>query len=98
MYEGSGTINKTLFLVGKGVTYDTGGADIKAGGIMASMSRQETVSYLLLLFQISYRDKCGAAAVAGFFKTVADLRPVAIKVVGYMAMVRNSVGAGQLLR
>ncbi|XP_065828017.1 putative aminopeptidase W07G4.4 [Oscarella lobularis] len=77
VYEGSGTINKTLFLVGKGVTYDTGGADIKAGGIMASMSR----------------DKCGAAAVAGFFKTVADLRPVAIKVVGYMAMVRNSVGA-----
>jgi len=31
--------------VGKGVTYDTGGADIKAGGIMAGMSR----------------DKCGAA-------------------------------------
>lgn len=29
-----------------------GGADIKAGGIMAGMSR----------------DKCGAAAVAGFFK------------------------------
>lgn len=30
---------KTLMLVGKGVTYDTGGADIKAGGIMAGMSR-----------------------------------------------------------
>ena len=35
--------------VGKGITYDTGGADIKAGGIMAGMSR----------------DKCGAADVAG---------------------------------
>ena len=43
---------KTLLLVGKGVTYDTGGADIKAGGVMAGMSR----------------DKCGAAAVAGFMQ------------------------------
>lgn len=43
---------KTLMLVGKGVTYDTGGADIKAGGIMAGMSR----------------DKCGAAVVTGFMK------------------------------
>ncbi|XP_060806931.1 putative aminopeptidase W07G4.4 isoform X1 [Amyelois transitella] len=44
--------SETLMLVGKGVTYDTGGCDIKAGGAMAGMSR----------------DKCGAAAVAGFFK------------------------------
>ncbi len=27
-----GKVEKTLILVGKGVTYDTGGADIKAGG------------------------------------------------------------------
>lgn len=33
---------------------------IKAGGIMAGMSR----------------DKCGAAAVAGFFQVLASLRPV----------------------
>lgn len=43
---------ETLLLVGKGVTYDTGGLDIKVGGAMQSMSR----------------DKCGAAAVAGFLK------------------------------
>lgn len=36
----------------QGVTYDTGGCDIKAGGVMAGMSR----------------DKCGAANVAGFLK------------------------------
>lgn len=48
----SGQVDKTFFLVGKGVTYDTGGADIKAGGNMAGMSR----------------DKCGAAAVAGFMQ------------------------------
>lgn len=38
----------------QGITYDTGGADIKAGGIMAGM----------------HRDKCGSAAVAGFFQVL----------------------------
>lgn len=37
--EDASKIKNTLFLVGKGVTYDTGGADIKAGGVMAGMSR-----------------------------------------------------------
>jgi leucyl aminopeptidase len=32
---------KTLMLVGKGVTYDTGGADVKAGGIMAGKQCQK---------------------------------------------------------
>lgn len=41
-----------LLPVSQGITYDTGGADIKAGGHMAGM----------------HRDKCGAAAVAGFFQ------------------------------
>uniref|UniRef100_A0AAG5CNM1 Cytosol aminopeptidase domain-containing protein n=1 Tax=Anopheles atroparvus TaxID=41427 RepID=A0AAG5CNM1_ANOAO len=67
---------KTVVLVGKGVTYDTGGADIKAGGIMAGMSR----------------DKCGAAAVAGYMKVVEQRRPDDVHVVGVMCMVRNSVG------
>lgn len=46
------SVLETLLLVGKGVTYDTGGADIKYGGKMAGMSR----------------DKCGAAASAGFMQ------------------------------
>lgn len=76
-YEPEGPVDQTVMMVGKGVTYDTGGADIKAGGIMAGMSR----------------DKCGSAVVAGFMKTVALLKPKGLKVVGAMAMVRNSVGA-----
>ena len=40
-YEPSGKVEKTLMLVGKGITYDTGGADIKAGGVMAGMSRDK---------------------------------------------------------
>ncbi|KAL7023436.1 hypothetical protein ACKWTF_012610 [Chironomus riparius] len=67
---------KTLMLVGKGVTYDTGGADIKAGGIMAGMSR----------------DKCGAAAIAGFMKTVELKKPEDVHVIAALCMVRNSVG------
>lgn len=38
-YEPEGPVDQTVMMVGKGVTYDTGGADIKAGGIMAGMSR-----------------------------------------------------------
>merc|ERR1712112_193980 len=76
-YEPEGKVEKTLYMVGKGIPYDTGGADIKAGGIMAGMSR----------------DKCGAAAAAGVMATVSKLAPKGVKVVAALAMVRNSVGA-----
>lgn len=66
-----------IYLVGKGVTYDTGGADIKAGGVMAGM----------------HRDKCGAAAVAGYFKFLDIAQPDNIRVTGALCMVRNSVGS-----
>ncbi|KAI9094669.1 hypothetical protein DFS34DRAFT_651911 [Phlyctochytrium arcticum] len=70
-------VKENIFLVGKGVTYDTGGLDIKAGGIMRGMSR----------------DKCGATACAGFLKTVAALKPKHINVVAELGFVRNSCGA-----
>merc|ERR1740129_2175523 len=76
-YEPEGTVKKTVYLVGKGITYDTGGADIKAGGVMAGMSR----------------DKCGAAAAAGLMASIAAMQPQGVKVVAALAMVRNSVGA-----
>ncbi|KAG7190674.1 hypothetical protein KM043_006752 [Ampulex compressa] len=67
---------ETIMLVGKGVTYDTGGADIKCQGIMSGMSR----------------DKCGAAACAGFMQVVNLLQPPTVKVVVALCVVRNSVG------
>merc|ERR1719414_828632 len=76
-YNGEGPIDQTLLLVGKGITYDTGGADIKYGGSMAGM----------------HRDKCGAAFVAGFFKVLSLWQPRRLRVVGAMCMVRNSVGS-----
>merc|ERR1711981_147200 len=39
------------------------------------------------------RDKCGAADVAGVIKVASILRPKNVKIIGAMAMVRNSVGS-----
>lgn len=69
-------VNETIMLVGKGVTYDTGGANIKTGDFMTGMSR----------------DKSGAAAVAGFVKACSLLKPVHLKVVGVLCLCRNSIG------
>ncbi|MBT1451104.1 leucyl aminopeptidase family protein [Glaciecola sp. XM2] len=76
-YDSEDEIQQTLFLAGKGITFDTGGADLKVNGHMAGMSR----------------DKGGAAAVAGFMKTLSMLKPKGLKVVATLALVRNSVGA-----
>ncbi|XP_050678922.1 putative aminopeptidase W07G4.4 [Leptidea sinapis] len=69
-------VTETLLLVGKGVTYDTGGADVKISGRMAGMSR----------------DKSGAAAVAGFMKACSILKPPHLKVTGVLCLCRNSIG------
>ncbi|WP_371195414.1 leucyl aminopeptidase family protein [Glaciecola sp. SC05] len=76
-YQGAGPIQQTLYLAGKGITFDTGGADLKVNGHMAGMSR----------------DKGGAAAVAGIMRVLALLKPAGIRVVASIAAVRNSIGA-----
>ncbi|MGZ9897432.1 M17 family metallopeptidase [Shewanella gaetbuli] len=76
-YTGEGEITRTLLFAGKGVVYDTGGADIKIAGGMAGMSR----------------DKGGAAAVAGLMKTLSLLKPKGIKVIAQLGLVRNSIGS-----
>lgn len=75
-YRPAGKVRRTLLLAGKGLVYDTGGADVKAGGHMAGMSR----------------DKGGAAAVAGFMEVVRQLRPKHLRVVAELGCVRNSIG------
>lgn len=39
------------------------------------------------------RDKCGAADVAGILKTMSMIKPKGVKVIGAMAMARNSCGS-----
>ncbi|KFZ28250.1 peptidase M17 [Pseudidiomarina atlantica] len=68
---------QTLMFAGKGIVYDTGGADVKTGGHMAGMSR----------------DKGGAAGVAGFMKTLAEMRPDTVSAVAELGLVRNSIGS-----
>ncbi len=70
-------IEETLYFVGKGLSYDTGGADLKVGGHMAGMSR----------------DKGGAGAVAGILRMAAELKPKNTKIVGLIGAVRNSIGS-----
>jgi leucyl aminopeptidase len=77
VYESEGPITRSFFFAGKGVTYDTGGADLKTDGHMAGMSR----------------DKGGAAAVAGLFRVLAETRPKGVRVVGLIGAVRNSIGS-----
>lgn len=64
-------------MVGKGVTLDTGGVDLKTGGSMQGMSR----------------DKYGAAVIAGFFDALDKLRPKGLKAIGVLCAVRNSIGS-----
>jgi leucyl aminopeptidase len=76
-YTGSGKVVRSLWFAAKGVTYDTGGADLKVNGHMAGMSR----------------DKGGAGALAGLFHLLATRRPKGVRVVGLIGAVRNSIGA-----
>lgn len=76
-YVGEGEIAHTYLFAGKGVVYDTGGADLKIAGAMAGMSR----------------DKGGAAAVAGLMKTISMLKPKGIRIVAELGLVRNSIGS-----
>lgn len=66
-----------LLLVGKGITYDTGGANLKTKGGMLFMRK----------------DKCGATSIAGFFKVLEILQPRNLQAKGYLAFVRNGIGA-----
>uniref|UniRef100_A0A1I8J601 CYTOSOL_AP domain-containing protein n=2 Tax=Macrostomum lignano TaxID=282301 RepID=A0A1I8J601_9PLAT len=68
----------TLLLAGKGVTFDSGGLSLKTGGSMVGM----------------HRDKCGAAAVAGLFSLLAQLRPPNLTARCSLGLVRNSIGSG----
>lgn len=76
-YVGEGEVARSYFFAGKGVVYDTGGADLKTGGHMAGMSR----------------DKGGAAAVVGLFAVVSKLMPKGVRLVAEIGFVRNSIGS-----
>ncbi len=67
---------KTLALVGKGITFDTGGISIKPAEKMDMMKM----------------DMMGAAAVLGTMSALADLKPANVHVVGIVASTENMPG------
>lgn len=58
-YDGAARASAPLVLVGKGITFDTGGISIKPAGEMDEMKF----------------DMCGAASVLGTFRALAELKP-----------------------
>jgi leucyl aminopeptidase len=58
-YKGAAAANKPVVLVGKGITFDTGGISLKPPGAMDEMKY----------------DMSGAASVFGTFKALAELQP-----------------------
>ena len=58
-YSGAAKLDAPTVLVGKGITFDTGGISIKPAGEMDEMKF----------------DMCGAASVLGVFRALADLKP-----------------------
>ena len=58
-YKGGNKKDAPVALVGKGITFDTGGISLKPGANMDEMKF----------------DMCGAASVLGTFKTLVELRP-----------------------
>ncbi|BHF62864.1 metalloexopeptidase activity [Sparganum proliferum] len=69
-------VNETLFFVGKGITFDTGGYSLKTGGSMLFMRK----------------DKCGATSIVGFMRVLDILKPKGLKVNAKLAFVRNGIG------
>ena len=58
-YEGAGKAEAPVVLIGKGITFDTGGISIKPAAEMDEMKF----------------DMCGAASVLGTFRALAELQP-----------------------
>lgn len=58
-YDGASKAEAPVVLIGKGITFDTGGISIKPSAEMDEMKF----------------DMCGAASVLGTFKTLAELQP-----------------------
>ncbi|KAJ2771175.1 hypothetical protein IWQ56_001891 [Coemansia nantahalensis] len=74
-------VKEHLYLVGKGVTYDTGGISLKTGGAMRGMSR----------------DKLGACGVAGFVLATGLVQEPGVNISCILALERNSIGPNSLL-
>ncbi|MDF1578448.1 MAG: leucyl aminopeptidase [Desulfurivibrionaceae bacterium] len=75
-YRSTGRAAPTLLLVGKGLTFDSGGISLKPG------SGMEDMKY----------DMCGGAAVMAVMQAIGELKPDGINVVGIVPATENLPG------
>jgi len=75
-YTGSGPIQRRLVLVGKGLTFDSGGYNLKVGAAQIHMMKY---------------DMGGSAAVLGAMRSIAELKPAGVEVHMIVASCENMV-------
>jgi leucyl aminopeptidase len=75
-YRPSGSVQKRLVLVGKGLTFDSGGYNLKVGGAQIDMMKF---------------DMGGSAAVFGAMRSIAELRPAGVEVHMLVAACENMI-------
>ncbi len=75
-YKSEGPIKKKIGIVGKGITFDSGGLSLKPSSAMEDMKM----------------DMSGAAAVYGVFQALADLKPQGLEIHGITPLTENMPG------
>lgn len=75
-YNGGNKKAPTLLLVGKGLTFDSGGISLKPGAGMQDMKY----------------DMCGGAAVMAAMQAIGELKPTGVNVVGIIPAAENMPG------
>ncbi|MGC6483190.1 MAG: leucyl aminopeptidase [Synechococcus sp.] len=75
-YRAEGSIQRRLVLVGKGLTFDSGGYNLKVGAAQIHMMKY---------------DMGGSGAVLGAMRTLAELRPAGVEVHAVIAACENMV-------
>jgi leucyl aminopeptidase len=80
-YRPEGTAARRLVLVGKGLTFDSGGYNLKTAG-----SQIEMMKY----------DMGGSAAVLGAMRAIAELKPAGVEVHMIVAACENMISGGAI--
>ncbi|MFM7453825.1 MAG: leucyl aminopeptidase, partial [Cyanobium sp.] len=80
-YRPDGAVQRRVALVGKGLTFDSGGYNLKTAG-----SQIEMMKY----------DMGGSAAVLGAMRTIAELRPAGVEVHMVVAACENMISGGAI--
>jgi leucyl aminopeptidase len=79
-YKPAGKVTKTVCLIGKGITFDSGGISLKPADGMEKMKY----------------DMSGGAAVIGAMSAIGRLKPAGVRVIGLVAAAENMPGGRAL--